>query len=71
MAFETDEEPKPAGVFAFELVCLVVGPPLIVGLVVGTASGLEDGAAAALLGAIVGVGLASLRGEIRAARGGE
>ncbi|WP_090384166.1 hypothetical protein [Natronobacterium texcoconense] len=68
MGFSTSSDPKPEGIFALEMLALLLVPPLVLGVVVGVVASIEEAALAFLIGFIVGVGLASLRREIRGFR---
>ncbi|ARS90383.1 hypothetical protein [Natrarchaeobaculum aegyptiacum] len=70
MAFTTDEEPKSDHVFIVEMGALLLLPPIVLGLGLAAVSGVENFLPGFGIGAIVGVGAAKLRNEIRGARTG-
>ncbi|WP_255169214.1 hypothetical protein [Natrononativus amylolyticus] len=61
-------DPKGEGVFWLEMLCLLLVPPVVMGLAIGALSGVEDGAWGTIIGGIVGVSAAKLRMEVRAMR---
>ena len=63
-----DREPAEPAVFVVELAVLLFGPPLVSGLALAALSGTENVVPGLALGAIVGIGAAKLRNELRGMR---
>ncbi|ELY98527.1 hypothetical protein C482_11777 [Natrialba chahannaoensis JCM 10990] len=71
MGLSTSTDPKPPGVFAFELLAALLVPPLVGGVGLAAVSGTENFFPGFGIGLLVGILLVSLRREIRGVRGGE
>ncbi|MCU4740994.1 hypothetical protein OB955_13155 [Halobacteria archaeon AArc-m2/3/4] len=71
MTFTTSEDPKRPTVFVLEMIALLFVPSLVMGVGLAAVSGPENFLPGLALGAIVGIGAAKLRNEIRGARLGD
>ncbi|ADD04763.1 uncharacterized protein Nmag_1179 [Natrialba magadii ATCC 43099] len=71
MGLSTSADPKPPGVFAFEMLAALLVPPLVGGAGLAAVSGTENFLPGFGIGLLLGIMLASLRREIRGVRGGE